>query len=108
MSDEVRKNCFGLQFCLDCVDEHLIFLIGEIYFARIHLECASIVGTIDVFGSKMKMEVAQFVAIGAIIYLFWMESFLHGACHLGHVGHESVALLVRQFIEVVDMSVVGH
>lgn len=50
----------------------------------------------------------EFVAVSAVVDLFGVEHLVHGAGDAGHVLHESVALLVAQLEEVVDMAVVGH
>ena len=56
----------------------------------------------------MEMQVTQLVAVGTIVDLLRVESLLHGTRHLSHVGHEVVALLVGQLVQVVHMSVIGH
>ena len=56
-----------LQILLDGVDELLVFLVGEIYLARVHLEGAAVVGTVDIFRSQVEVQMAQFVAVGAIV-----------------------------------------
>ena len=51
---------------------------------------------------------AELVAVGTIVDFLRVERLLYGSGHLRHVGHEGVALLVGEFVEVVDMAVVGH
>ena len=96
------------EISLHGVDELLVFLVGEIHLAGIHLECAAVVRPVHVFGSEMEMEVAELVAVSPIVDFLRIKGFLHGTGHLGHVGHERVALIVAQLIEVVHMTIVSH
>lgn len=93
---------------LDSIDEFLIFGISEINLTWVHLENATIIGSIDILWSEVKMQVAEFVAVGAIVDLLGIEGTLHSAGSLSDVGHKVVTLLVVEFIEVVDMMVITY
>ena len=85
-----------------------VFSVGEIHFARIHLESAAVIRSIHVFGRQMEMQVAQFVRLSAVIDLLGLEEFLHSARHIGYIRHERIALLIGQLVEVVHMLVISH
>lgn len=92
---------------LDGIDELLIFGIRKINLARIHLEDSAIIRTIDILGSKMEVEMAQLVTISSVVNLLGIEGALHGTSSLSHISHEIVALLVVEFIKVVDMLIIA-
>ena len=104
---KIRKNSVS-EIGLDGIDEFLVFGIGEIDLTGIHLEDAAIIGTIDILGSEVEMQVAEFVAIGAIVDLLGIEGTLHGTGSLSNIGHKVVALLVVELVEVIDMVVITY
>ncbi len=85
-----------------------IFLIGQVNFAGIHAECATIVGTVDIFWCKMEVEMRQLVAVGAIVDFLRMKHLVHRAGHAGDIIHKRVTLLRCQLKEIVDMAVIGN
>lgn len=97
-----------LQTSLHRLDKLSILLIREIYLARIHLECAAIVGAIYILGSKMEVQVAEFIAVGTIVDLFGIERLLHSTRSLSHIGHKGIAFLIGELIEVVHMLVISY
>ena len=96
-----------LQIGLDFLNHLGILGVREIHFARIHLEGAAEVGTVNILWSQVEVEVREFVAVGCIVDFFGIEGLLHGAGNADNVSHESIALFVAQFVEVVDMILVG-
>ena len=54
------------------------------------------------------MQVRQFVAVSTVVDFLGFEELLHGSCHLGHVCHEGISLVVGQFVQVVDVVFVRH
>ena len=82
--------------------------VREINLARIHLECASIVGTIHILRRKMKMQVREFIGISTVVDLDRIEQLLHGTSDLRYIRHERIALLIGKFVEVVDMVIVRY
>lgn len=51
----------NLKILLHLIDEFLIFRIGKIYLARIHLECAAVVRTVNVLRSEVEMQVRELI-----------------------------------------------
>ncbi len=72
------------------------------------MESSTVIGAVDVFRSEVEVEVGEFVGVGAVVYFFWVEGFVHGASYASDVGHEGVAFFVRKFEEIVDVLVVGY
>ena len=102
------KDDRASEIGFDGVDELLVFLFGEVDLTWIHLEGASVVRSVDVFGSEVEMEVAELVGVSPIVDFLGVECFLHGPSDLCHVGHEGVTLVVAELVEVVDMAIVSH
>ena len=48
---------YVLQMSLHSVNQLLIFFFRKVYFAGIHLKSASIIGSVNIFRSQMKMQV---------------------------------------------------
>ena len=98
----------GLEGSFDFLYHVLVFRVGEIHFARVHLESAAIVGSIHILWGKMEVEVGEFVAVSAIVDFLRVENLLHGTGGLSHISHESVSLLVAQLVQVVHVPVIAH
>ena len=108
LSYDVTEEHLFFQFLAHRFDHLGVFGVGEIHFARIHLENAAVVRSIHILGSQVEMQVAEFVGIGAVVDFLGLEKALHSACNVRYIGHEEVALLVAQFVQVVDMLVVRY
>ena len=102
-----KKGSNGSEIGLDGIDELLVLGVGEIDLPGIHLEDSAIIGTIDILRCEVEMEVAELVAVSAVIDFLRIEGALHGTCGLSYVGHEVVALLVVELVEVIDVVVVA-
>jgi len=102
IADGKNLSQFFLQrFC------HLgIFLVGKIHLLGVHPEHTAEVGTVLVLGDEVEVQMLQSVGIGSIVDFCGIEYLLHGSCHIGHIGHERVALVAANQIKVVNMSVV--
>ena len=86
----------------------VVFGICEVHLARIHLEDATIVRSIDIFWSEVEMQVRELVAIGTIVDLRGIECLLHGTGHTRHICHKGIAVFIGEFVEVVHMVLIGH
>ena len=40
------------------------------------------------------MEVTQFIGIRSVVDFLRIKQLLHSACHIRHIGHEEIALLI--------------
>ena len=86
----------------------LVFSFGEIHLFRIHLEHATEVGTALILGYEMEVKMREGVRVSTVVDLVGIEHFLHGTSHTGHIGHEGIAVVITQEVEVVHMVFVCH
>lgn len=85
-----------------------VFLVREVYLARIHAEESGIVWPADIFRDEMEVEMREGVRECPVVDFLRLEGSLHGTCRLADIGHEIVTFALRELVEVIDMMVVCH
>lgn len=98
----------GLQGLAEGLNHFGVLGVSEVHLAGIHTESTAIVGTVNVLGRKVEMEMRELIGISAVVNLLGIEYTLHGTGDLCYVSHKSIALVIGQLVEIVDMPIVSH
>jgi hypothetical protein len=56
----------------------------------------------------MKVQVAKFIGVRAIIYLLRLKRFIHCTGNASNIRHKSIALLITQFKQIAYVVSVRH